>query len=164
MVSETGRNDSYQSMLRALGTLLDEEPSCRIAVTEVSDGFVVRTQRSVHTLEPRVRHFDRATLNEQFERLRNERRRTADHVRHPGIWTQLPGGHREFLRSLGFELDEVSAHGIVIEELEDGIVLTYNYPDSETKTWRKRMVVLGVSEIEEVLNTAFKRRGKGPQS
>lgn len=151
-------------MLRALGTLLDEEPSCRMAVTEVSDGFVVRTQRSVHTLEPRVRRFDRAVLSEQFERLSNERGRTPDRVRHPGIWTRLPGGHREFLRSLGFELDEVSAHGVVIEELEDGIVLTYNYPDAETKRWRKRMVVLGVSEIEEVLNTAFKRRGKGPRS
>jgi hypothetical protein len=149
-------------MLRALGTLLDEEPSCRIAVTEVSDGFVVRTQRSVHTLEPRVRHFDRATLTDRLERLSIERRKTVDRVRHPGIWVQLPGGHQDFLRSLGFELDEVSAHAIVIEELEDAIVLTYSYPDSETNSWRKRMVVLGVSEIEEVLNTAFDRRGKGP--
>jgi len=162
MGAETGQNDSYQSMLRALGTLLDVEPSCRIAVTEVSDGFVVRTQRSVHTLEPRVRHFDRATLAEQLDRLSNERTRTVDRVRHAGMWSHLPGGHQEFLRSLGFELDEVLAHGIVIEELEDGIVLTYSYPDSETKTWRKRMVVLGVSEIEEVLNTAFNRRGKTP--
>ncbi len=30
-------------------------------------------------------------------------------------------------------------------------VLTYSYPDSETNSWRKRMVVLGVSEIEDYL-------------
>ncbi len=160
MGAEKGWEDTYQWMLRALGAFLDEEPSCRITIAEVADGFLVRMQRSLHKIEPRVLHFNRATLVEQLEELTRQRTPAFGRVRHSGFWSKLPNGHQDFLRALGFELDEASAHGILIEELEDGIVLTYSYPERDTGAWRKRMLVLGLPEIEEILNAAFDRRRK----
>lgn len=160
MAAEPGREHTYQWMLRALGAFLDEEPSCRISVAEVPDGFLVRMQRALHKLEPKVLHFKRETLFEQLEILTQQHKPQTSRARHQGVWSHFPNGHQDFLRALGYELDEASAHGILVDELEDGIVLTYSYPDRETGQWRKRLVMLGVSEIEEILNSAFERRQK----
>ncbi len=62
--------NTCQWLVRAIGTYLDEEPSCRISLAEVSDGFLVRLQRTLHKLEPQVEHFKRETLLEQLESLR----------------------------------------------------------------------------------------------
>ena len=45
--AEVGREHTYQWLLRALGAYLDQEPSCRISLTEVPDGFLVRLQRAL---------------------------------------------------------------------------------------------------------------------
>ena len=158
MGAEEGRNKSYQWMLRALGAFLDEEPSCRITLSEVPDGFLVRMQRALHKLEPSVIHFKHETLVQQLEHLMQQRPSGANRAHHQGIWSHFPNGHQDFLRALGFELDQSGAHGILIDELEDGIVVTYNVPDGGT--WRNRIVVLGLPEIEEILNAAFERRKK----
>jgi hypothetical protein len=158
--AEVGRERTYQWLLRALGAYLDEQPSCRISLAEVPDGFLVRLQRSVLKLEPQVEHFKRDTLVEQLEQLR-ARNKPSTHPRHQGVWSAFPNGHQDFFRALGYELDEASARGILIDELEDGIVVTYSHPDPQNgASWKKRMIVLGVGEIEAILNAAFERRGK----
>jgi hypothetical protein len=160
--AEVGREHTYQWLLRALGAYLDEEPSCRISLAEVSDGFLVRLQRALHKLDPQVEYFKRETLVEQLHNLMGRGRGSNRPARHQGVWSKFPNGHQDFFRALGYELDQSSARGILIEELEDGIVVTYSYPDEENGSqWRKRMVVLGVEEIEAILNAAFERRGKG---
>ncbi len=152
--------NTYQWLLRALGAYLDEEPSCRISLAEVSDGFLVRLQRALHKLDPHVEHFKRETLHDQIERLATERKHS-QHARHQGVWATFPNGHQDFFRALGYELDQANARGILIDELEDGVVITYSYPDTAAgSTWKKRMVVLGVTEIEAILNAAFDRRKK----
>lgn len=160
MSVETSQENTYQWLLRALGAYLDEEPSCRISLAEVSDGFLVRLQRALHKLDPQVEHFKRDTLREQLERLRKERKHMT-RARHQGVWSSFPNGHQDFFRALGYELDQAQARGILIDELEDGVVVTYSYPDASIGTkWKKRMVVLGISEIEAILNAAFERRKK----
>ena len=160
MNMETGQENTYQWLLRALGAYLDEEPSCRISLAEVSDGFLVRLQRALHKLDPQVEHFKRDTLLEQLEHLRNKPK-NAPRARHQGVWSSFPNGHQDFFRALGYELDQAQARGILIDELEDGVVVTYSYPDtSPGAKWKKRMVVLGVAEIEAILNAAFERRKK----
>lgn len=157
---DTSQENTYQWLLRALGAYLDEEPSCRISLAEVSDGFLVRLQRALHKLDPQVEHFKRDTLQDQLIRLRNERKQGA-RPRHQGVWSSFPNGHQDFFRALGYELDQAQARGILIDELEDGVVVTYSYPDAAAGSkWKKRMVVLGVSEIEAILNAAFDRRKK----
>lgn len=156
MDAESGRENTYQWMLRALGAFLDEEPSCRISIAEVEDGFLVRMQRALHKLEPKVLHFKRETLIGQLNQLMTIRPSAALKAHHQGIWSHFRNGHQDFMRALGFELDKSSAKGILIDELEDGIALTYSYPEGDV--WRKRIVILGMQELEEILNSAFDRR------
>jgi hypothetical protein len=152
------RYDTYQWLLRAVGSYLDEEPSCRISMAEVSDGFIVRIQRALHKMEPQVEHFKRETLEEQLNQLFASRKPVAK-AHHQGIWANFPNGHADFFRALGYELDTARASNIVLDELEDGLVLTYAYPtDEEGKAWSKRVVRLGIEDIEAILNAAFERR------
>jgi hypothetical protein len=158
--AEAGRENTYQWLLRSLGAYLDREPSCRISLAEVNDGFLVRLQRALHKLDPQVEHLKRETLVEQLQELMT-RKPVGPRVRHQGIWARFPNGHQDFFRALGYELDQSSARGILVEELEDGLIVTYSYPDREHgMQWKKRMVVLGLEEIEAMLNAAFERRGK----
>jgi hypothetical protein len=164
MGAETGREMTYQWMLRALGAYMDDEPSCRISLAEAPDGFLVRLQRALHKLEPNVIHFKRESLREQLDQLMKQNRPVGPRIKHQGVWSHFPNGHQDFLRALGYELDQASAQGILLDELEEGIVLTYSYPepsgDANGTGWKKRMVVLGVPEIETILNAAFERRTK----
>ena len=156
--------NTCQWLLRAIGAYLDEEPSCRISLAEVSDGFLVRLQRALHKLQPQVEHFKRETLLEQLEALRGSHRPVTQ-TRHQGIWSSFPNGHQDFFRALGYELDQSQARGILIDELEDGIVVTYSAPaDNGEAAHKKRMIYLGLSDIETILNAAFERRAKPPTS
>jgi hypothetical protein len=158
--AESGRENTYQWLLRSLGAYLDREPSCRISLAEVNEGFLVRLQRALHKLEPQVELLRRESLVDQLNELLT-RKPAGPRVRHQGIWSRFPNGHQDFFRALGYELDQSSARGILVEELEDGLVVTYSYPESDNGThWKKRMVVLGLEEIEAILNAAFDRRGK----
>lgn len=160
MGSEAGKEHTYQWMLRALGAFLDEQPSCRISIAEVPDGFLVRSQRTLHKLEPVVLHFRQDRLTEQLHRLMLEKRHPQPQAHHQGVWSHFPNGHQDFLRALGYELDDAGASGILVDEIEDGVVVTYSYLDSTDGQWHKRIVVLGIPEIEEILNAAFERRKK----
>jgi hypothetical protein len=159
MAAPTSMEASYQWMLRALGAYLDEEPSCRISLVEVPDGFLVRMQRALHKLEPKVEHFKRATLRQQLDAQMRSRQVPTTRQHHQGIWQHFPNGHQDFLRALGFELDESNARNIVIDEVQDGIVLTYTHP-TPAGSWETRMITLGLNEIETILNEAFNRRRK----
>jgi hypothetical protein len=124
------------------------------------DGFLVRLQRALHKLEPQVLHFERDRLKEQLEQL-GRQRKSVGRSRHQGIWSAFPNGHQDFFRALGYELDQASARNVLIDELEDGIVVTYTYPETSNGSgWKKRMVVLRLHEIEAILNAAFERRQK----
>lgn len=153
--AEMGRTDTYQWLLRGLGAYLDEQPSCRISLAEIPDGFLVRLQRALHKLEPEIVKFDHDSLREQLEQLFETKKHTG-RVRHQGIWANFPNGHADFFRALGYELDQEKARNVLIDELEDGIVVTYTHP--EDNGWGKRLVFLTVDDIEKILNAAFERR------
>jgi len=160
MTGEQNRMNTYQWMLRGLGSYLDQQPSCRITLTEVPDGFLVRLQRALHKLDPQILHIKREQLEEQLEQLMREHKRS-DPPKHQGVWSYFPNGHQDFFRALGFELDEANAHSIFLDELEDGFVITYSCPgESNNGAWSKKMIRLGVPEVETILNAAFDRRTK----
>jgi hypothetical protein len=151
------RINTYQWLLRSLGTFLDEQPTCRISLAEVPGGFLVRLQHALHKLEPEVVKFDREMLKEQLDLLFKQHK-PAPRSRHQGIWASFPNGHADFFRALGYELDQAEARNVLIDELEDGIVVTYS--KEEPEGWSKKMVFLGVDDIERILNAAFDRRTK----
>lgn len=156
--AEVGRERTYQWLLRALGAYLDGEPSGRITLAETAEGFVVRFQGVNTTLDPIVVQLLRETLVEQIHTLLQSTRSTP-RTRHQGIWWNFPNGHQDFFRALGFELDEAQAQNVLLDELEDQLILTYSYPDPQPGTCGKRMIVLGIADIEAILNAAFERRG-----
>jgi hypothetical protein len=158
--AEQGREQSYQWLLRALGAYLDEESSCRITLAEVEDGFVVRLQRYLHKMEPLVFRLERATLQQELDRRMQQRNPSRPPARHQGVWAHFPNGHQDFFRALGYELDEAGARGILIDELEDSVVVTYRRED-DGEGAEKQMTVLSEDKIEEILNTAFERRRQG---
>lgn len=155
--AEVGRERTYQWLLRALGAYLDTAPSGRITLAETPDGFVVRLQNAGTTLDPVIVELPRDALVEQIHSLLQSTRSTT-RTRHQGIWWNFPNGHQDFFRSLGFELDEAQAQDVLLDELENELILTYRYPDPQSGSFGKRMVILGIADIESILNAAFERR------
>lgn len=153
--AETGHWDTYQWLLRALGAHLDQEPSCRISLVEVPEGFLVRLQRVLHKFEPEIIRFEREMLHQELDHL-FQQHKPASRTFHQGVWSAFPNGHADFFRALGYELDQESARNVMLDELEDGMVVTYSRPDGDG--WQKRVVVLERGDIESILNAAFERR------
>lgn len=150
------RIDTYEWLLRALGSFLDASPACRISLAELPDGFLVRLLHGLDELEPEVMTFDRGALQDQLDRL-FQRHKPQFHARHRGVWATFPSGHSDFFRALGHELDRSGAHDILIDELEDGLVVTY-VRDYEGRR-SKKALSLAPPDIERILNKAFERRG-----
>jgi serine/threonine protein kinase len=155
----TGRSNltGYEHVLRAIGTYLDQEPTDRITLMEGSDGFLLRKQRSLHTTQTVMVHFQRDQLERLVERLQREtpRRRR---IRHPGLWARFPQGHQDFFRALGHELDAVAAHDVVLDEGQDSLLVTYSRPGDSRDEEGRHLVILQVEDIERILNVAFERR------
>ncbi len=150
------RTDSYEWLLRALGSFLDTSPTCRISLAELPDGFLVRLLHGLDELEPEVMTFDRDALQNQLDRL-FQRHKPVFHASHRGVWASFPSGHSDFFRALGHELDRSGAHDILIDELEDGLIVSY-VRDHEGRR-SKRALALAPPDIERILNHAFERRG-----
>lgn len=147
----------YQASLRSLGAYLDERNAHRINVIEAEAGFAVRFQ-------PDAAVPDLILVRLSLEEL-SERDRDAGSL---SKRRQLPFASRNnreestyenILRALGYELDYVEAHGVLIDELEEGIVVTYQFlKPSEGFNARKRMVILGSEALDSVLEDARSRR------
>jgi hypothetical protein len=157
MSFQTGQKLSYQRMLRALGSYLDQERPGKFCILEVPDGFTVVVERSRLAPDLQEMHFTRGTLTEKAEQLMRGRRPSLRE--RAENWVLAPGGYEDFMRAIGFELDDSEAHGVLLRELESGILVTYSYLDpSQGYSWRKHMVTLGRGEIEQVLGAAYDRR------
>jgi hypothetical protein len=123
------------------------------------DGFTVITERGA---KPQLEelHFERATLAEQADQLMRGRNVFVGRQRHE--WALCRAGHEDFLRALGFELDDSEARAVSMDELADGLVVTYSYLDpTQGYSWRKRFVFLRASDIDEIMKAAQSRRRKG---
>jgi hypothetical protein len=160
-----GSKYSYYLMLRALGAWLDEESPRRFTALETVDGFsVVLTGHGSGRPEISEVHFDRETLTEREKRL-VERHRILGNpfgtAGEGGQWHLAPSGRQDFLRALGYELDDADASGVILDELDDQLILTYSYVDPvQGYLWHKRLVQLHPEEISKILDVARERRKK----
>ncbi len=147
----------YQATLRAIGAHMDDIDASRINLLEVADGFMVRYEGKGTDGELAVvhlRHTDLLSLTHELERKRKRRPFSLFQA------NQEPGGSYEnILRALGFELDQAEAYSLLIDELDDGMIVTYQYlRPSEGFQARKRMVILGTDAMEAVIESAKDRR------
>jgi hypothetical protein len=157
-----GSKHSYYVMLRALGAWLDEEKPDHFTILETVDGFsVVLSNKAARGPELSEVHFDRETLTEREKRLVEKRRILGNPFgsSNEGNWRLSPNGRQDFLRALGYELDDAEASGLILDELDDQMLLTYSYVDpAQGYLWHKRMVNLRTEEIAKILEVARERR------
>lgn len=145
---------TYQNRLRVIGRELDRQHISGITIMEVPGGFVVRAQ--YQDGEPVALEF----LDSDFSQMVI----TAIAARGEGETTRpatalLPTGYEDFLRSLGYELDERVAEGVYVAEYRSFITVGGLVPSMTSGGYRHYSEVLGSNEIREILNEAFNRRG-----
>lgn len=157
MTSESQEPLSYQWMLRAIGATLDEQRLARFTIIEIPDGFTVVWERRDAVPVLGEAHFSHATLIERAEQLRRGRR---SNRRKQTTLAGTPGRrHENALRALGFEFDDCLAHGILVTEVDGDLLVTYSYVDSsQGYAWRKHMVRLSLTDIEQMVDGARDRR------
>jgi hypothetical protein len=154
---------SYQVTLRAVGKFLDERPAFRVNLIETPDGFAIRYQADANDPAPTAAGFTWEHLLDQDgsllkRRQHDDRKRSTGRDREPSL-TQPRDGYEDFLRALGYELDRTEAYTITLDEMDDGIVLTYLFVDARTSFLpHKRMVFLTPKEVETVKHDAVHRR------
>ena len=93
-------------------------------------------------------------MSRELERKRKRRPFHLGHQEEP-----VGTGYENILRALGYELDQVEAYSLLIDELDEGLVVTYQYlRPTEGFSARKRMVILGAEALQSVVEDARSRR------
>lgn len=153
----------YEKGLRVIGRFLDSEPSYHVNVLEVADGFAVRSQGRADRAEGRSQHFPWERLRDLVIFQAAGRGVRARKRRRTEVWDKFPNGHEDFFRALGHELDVEHAHSLALDEIPDGIAISYmRRSTSGGKTYEKYHTVMGREEITALLQAAQARRGKQP--
>lgn len=150
---------TYEASLRAVGAFFDNKSACRIHVLEAKEGFTVRYQKDEGSSEffvEQLNHGDLISLGAIAERAR---RRPFSFRGGSKVKGDPHATYEDVLRALGHELDTAEAYSILLDELEDGLLVTYQYlKPSEGFNARKRMVILGAEAMQAVLEDAHDRR------
>lgn len=157
MTTRPEEERSYEEILRAVGAYLDGVAHARFSLIELPNGFTLVLEPASEKQKAAEVHFPRVGLEAQIKQLIRNRKRLGG--KYQGKWHLAPTSHQDFLRALGFELDDSDAKEILIDELEDGLLVTYSYLDpSQGYQWRKHSTTLRRAEIETILQAAHNRR------
>lgn len=147
----------YQQTLRAIGAWLDECQAAYFSVFETPDGFTVVIIDPLEPPSPREEHFPLHVLGRQHDQLRQLRGRKQVNV--DGKAALFGTGRQDFFHALGYELDDIGAESVVVDQIDDAVMLSYAYVDpSADFSWHKRMVLLSRDDIETVTKVARGRR------
>lgn len=140
----------YEWVLRVVGDALDDEGGTFMSLVETGDGFVLRYRDTQ----------DMAVMREfTLDELRSldggmKARRMGDDPRVPGENSDTYG---DWLRSLGWELDQTGAYSVVCDDLNGSVLVTYLHLDpSVGHAVEKRLAVL--SPVDRI---AIQREAKG---
>jgi len=147
----------YQHSLRAIGIYLDKEQPRRFTLIEVTGGFTLVTQRGESPDSLQEQHFTSSEIQGLGQRFLHGRKVLGN--RFSSSWRLVPSGRQDFLRSLGYELDDSHAHSLLLDELDDGMLVTYSYIDpSQGFQWRKQMNCLQLDHMKNMVDLARNRR------
>jgi hypothetical protein len=148
----------YQSALRTIGAYLDECGACNINLLEAEKGFAMRYQPHRGSPDTVLVRMDENEIKDLTVELERRRRWGSFRLGHKGPGSGKPT-YENMLRALGYELDQVLAYSILVDEIDDGMVVTYQYLNpQEGFNARKRMVILGSEVMHAVLEDAQVRR------
>lgn len=152
-------DNPYQEYLRAIGRYIDYKIYRHILLIQTDHGFVLRVclnkQGTVEAIGLELTFIDLLNLISGYR----ESRGSSD----PAIATPLfPTGYEDFLRALGYELDQAGANSVQLVELSEGLLVTYNIVDDEGETLH-REVLFDANLIEHTLRNGYlRRRGSMP--
>lgn len=155
-MSEQSDLNRYEVQLRLIGRHLDVHDYHGMVIFETEGGYIVRAVR------PGSRHADAlefpydsiASLEQQGSRSRGEGEREPPS-------TLIPTGYEDFLRALGYELDQRNSTAVVVAELVRGVVAR----GAEYRSVGDQMalspfeMILDPTDIQQLLDAAFRRRG-----
>jgi hypothetical protein len=153
-------SDNYQWKLRALGAFLDTQTASHISLIETRNGFATRYYQHRGATEPTFVLVEEPQLRAITEALR-QRRVLTTRPGEPELGGPLSsqGRYQDFFRALGWELDDLSAGAILLDEQENGVLVTYAFRDpANPEIWSKRSASLGTIEREEIIKAAYGRR------
>jgi hypothetical protein len=145
---------AYEESLRTIGAYLDASHAFQASVIEGVDGFHIRHEQSEHQSDEVTRHVGYAELVSLDHVLKRKKRPFGLGIK------RTTHRYENTLRALGRELDAAKAYSLLIDEVDQGFLVTYQYlKPSQGFLVRKRMVFLDVDSIERVLEDAYDRRG-----
>jgi hypothetical protein len=153
--------ESYENALRVIGRQLDTEPAYHLSIMEVEDGFTVRHWAALHQSEARTTHYTWERLRDLSVFQSAGRGCVRKHGRHQGLWATIPGGHQAYFRALGHQLDEENASSLTLDEVPEGVAVSYLRPDSDNPLRsHKYHVIMSENDVRALVAEAEMRRGK----
>jgi len=161
VVQQRDSDLGYEQELRVIGRHLDAEPAYHVSILEVDDGFTVRYQAAQHHSENRTVQFSRERLRDLyvFNSAGRGVRRKRD--RHEGIWGKFANGHQDFFRALGYILDENRATSLAVDEIPEGLRISYCRPASDNPLQLEKChMELAEADIVKMVEVAQLRRGR----
>ena len=150
---------SYQLVLRQIGAWLDERVPDRVAVIETPDGFSVRAQWGHDARASIVRHFTSEELLALHRTAARMRASLPTGAAARRLAASQKTGYHDAFRTLGYELDQVPAYSVLLDELDAGFLVTYQYQHPrQLSIWHKHMAVVTVEEQGKLIKEAHRRR------
>jgi hypothetical protein len=129
---------SYQQSLGAIGRYLDQHGYDSLVLCELADGFVARASRGDQL--PQVIPFPLSDLHtlvrtttEELGRARPEPPPTTAAER--SFIQRSAGNYRDFLAAFGRQCDQVGAGTILVMELGDAVLVSYQKAGSGYESW-----------------------------
>lgn len=146
---------SYENRLRVVGRYLDDNELHSICLLEITDRMLVRACRGDDAC-PVVIEFTHHAIHSMIGDAVEAR--GEGESPHPATGL-LPTGYEDFLRAVGFELDERVAEDIAIVEASSFIVVSGSEPQFESAGYRPFSDALGKDDVLQALGEAVDRRG-----
>lgn len=149
---------SYEHEFRLIGRWMDQRHPDHIQLMETPDGFAALWQWG-HDIRAAI---SRQFTHDDFISLERQARVVRGQTPHSGARATRSlhaKGYEDLLRALGHELDAAAAGAVLLEELDNGFLVTYQYRDPRNgPMWRKHMAVLEPEQEQTLLKQAAARR------
>lgn len=154
---------NYEHALRVIGRHLDSETGFHAGIEEVEGGFTVHFQPIQG--EERTSDFAWDRLDDLLIFNSAGRGIGAKRKRNAGLWAEIQGGREDIFRALGHMLDEDQATRVTVDELDDGLAVSYLRPASGNGGGsEERQAVLTIEQLRDIQATAQARRNKATES
>jgi hypothetical protein len=147
---------SYQMMLRTIGAYLDAEGARFVRVVETPTGMVLEYQPDPADPKQELLDLSYQDLLQMTRDLMGRRGQEEDEGTVPG---KPSDSYQNFMRALGWELDQMPVSDVLLDEVGDNIVVTYLELDPrQGYVLQKKMAVVEPGERRAILQDAYARR------